>query len=228
MTPFDLIANNYDDSIVRGRIDYETLVDRISSFVKASPSTIADLASGTGNMANALHERWPEAHIVCEEPSLAMVKILQSKFPFFEVRRKSLQETEICLQELITVAFNSINYVIPRELPGVFERIRTGLKMGGIFYFDALTTESASQLLNGKQSLEKSDSRGDLAIERCLTSKKLVHIFTTKNGDVEHHTQHLVSHAQYMLFLQASHFEVLDIHQSKSHTLRTEYICKAC
>jgi len=226
MAIFEIIADYYDDNIVNGRFDHDAVVKRLSSFIEESPFFVADLASGTGNMANAVHKHWPLSRVLCEEPSVSMAKLLKKKFPIFLVRRRTLQETRIKSQDLVTIAFNSINYLKPTLLPSVFRRIRLGMNNGGIFYFDALTEESAFDMLNGKAFMEKTRKRGPLTIYSRLTLKKIFHRFSLSNGDLEEHTQYLISEKKYLKLLSSAHFDVLNV-RSLPGTLRSEFICKS-
>ncbi|MFA4890976.1 MAG: class I SAM-dependent methyltransferase [Candidatus Gracilibacteria bacterium] len=226
MTIFDIIADYYDDSILNGRFNHDDVVKRLEPFIKEAPIFITDLASGTGGMADALHRKWPLAKVICEEPSVAMIKLLKGKFPDFPVHCTTLQETQITSQDLVTVAFNSINYIEPNLLFSVFKRIHSGTRVGGVLYFDALTKESALYMLNGKPFMEKVTKRGELTVCSRLTSEILFHRFSLDNGYFEEHAQYIVSEQEYLRLLLATNFEVLHV-QSLPGTLRTEFVCKS-
>jgi len=88
MAIFDLIANDYDTSISGDRFSYMAVIQLIEPFIELEPRLISDLASVTGNMAAALKTRWPSAHILCQEPSGEMVRILKKKQDDFSVEQK--------------------------------------------------------------------------------------------------------------------------------------------
>jgi|GEM_PF-2335839 len=226
MSTFDAIANYYDDSVLNGRFNHDEVVKRLIPFVKQYPTFITDLASGTGGMAGALHKKWPSAKIVCEEPSLAMTKLLKEKFPDFSIHNKTLQETQITSQDLVTIAFNSINYIESSALSSVFKRINSGMNNGGILYFDAITKESALSMLDGKPFLEKISKRGKLTVCSRLTPEVLFHRFSIDNKVLEDHSQYLVSKQEYLELLSEAQFDVLHI-QTLLGTLRTEFVCKS-
>ena len=226
MAVFDLIADSYDESIANGRFDYATALAHLMPFIKKSPLRIADLASGTGNMAHELHKQWPLAEIICEEPSGEMIKILKRKFPYFATHQKTLQNTEIKNQDLVTIAFNAINYIKPDEAGSVFRSIRAGMSKEGLLYFDALTTESAFAVLNGEPLIKKTSSRGKLTISHRLTPELLSHRFSIGNKKVEEHTQYLVSKQGYLTTLSSTNFKTL-FAQPVPATMRTEFICEA-
>lgn len=226
MSIFDAIANYYDDSVLDGRFNHNDAVKRLAPFIKNYPAFIADLASGTGGMADAVHRKWPSAKVVCEEPSIAMIKLLREKFPDFSIRNKTLQETQITSQDLVTIAFNSINYIEPDILSLVFKRISSGMNNGGVLYFDAITKESALSLLDGKPFLEKISKRGNLTVCSRLTPEVLFHRFSLDNKVLEDHSQYLVSKQEYLKLLSVAKFEVLHV-QTLLGTLRTEFICRS-
>jgi trans-aconitate methyltransferase len=226
MPIFDAIANYYDDSVLNGRFNHDDVVKRLIPFIKQNPTFIADLASGTGGMANALHKKWPSAKVVCEEPSISMIKLLREKFPDFSIHNKTLQETQISSQDLVTIAFNSINYIEPFVLPLVFKRINSGMNNGGVLYFDAITKESALSMLGEKPFLEKISKRGKLVVHSHLTPEVLFHRFSLDNKVLEDHSQYLVSKQEYLELLSVVKFEVLHV-QTLLGTLRTEFICRS-
>jgi len=225
MSTFDAIANYYDDSVLNGRFNHDDVVKRLIPFIKQNPTFIADLASGTGGMADAVHRKWPSAKVVCEEPSVAMAKLLRKKFPDFLVHHKTLQETQITSQDLVTIAFNSINYIEPDIILSVFKRINSGMSNGGILYFDAITKESALSMLDEKPFMEKISKRGKLIVYSRLTPEVLFHRFSLDNKVLENHSQYLVSKQEYLKLLSVAKFEVLHV-QTLLGTLRTEFICR--
>jgi len=194
--------------------------------VQYDPLSIADLAAGTGKMASALHQQWPDARIVCEEPSLAMLEILQGRHPHFEVHPTSLQSPLILNQDLVTIAFNSLNYVQPQSLNEVFCALRGGMNSERILYFDVLTTESAMMMLGGNKELDKVRTRDILSVYTKLTDRLLLNLFMLPDGTTEEHVQFLVSEEAYNQLLYQNGFELL--HKSPiPNTLRTEYYCQS-
>lgn len=226
MAIFSKIAKYYDVSIVNGRFNHHDIVVRLLPFITKPPIHVADLASGTGAMANAIQLQWPNAKIICEEPSFSMIKLLKKKYSSFIVNCNTLEETKIAKQDLVTIAFNSINYVKPDLLPLVFTRIKSGLNNDGILYFDALTKESAIKILQDNSFLEKTRKSGKLKVYSRLTLDTLFHIFSVNSGKFEEHTQYLVSETKYRELLIQAGFIVLNV-LPQAGTMRTEFICKS-
>ena len=224
MTIFDLIADSYDTTISEGRFSYSDVIHLIESFVISEPRLIADLASGTGNMAYALSKRWPMAQILCQEPSSEMVAVLKKKYPTLRVEQKSLEQIDIEKQDVVTVAFNSINYLEPDVLPYVFEKIGRAISKNGIFYFDALTIESAHELLGSKEYLEKTVERGNLIIKHRLTKETLTHNFYLENGSFEEHVQYLINRNYYEELVILSGMSIL-LSCNIKNTMRTQFVC---
>jgi len=226
MKIFESLAEFYDTNVVDGRFDHDQAVQKIVPFITSSIFAISDLASGTGDMAGAAEKRWPSAKIHCEEPSPSMIAMLKKKYPHFSTKLCSLEETEILDQDLVMIAFNSINYVQPSLLLQVFKKIREGMRYDRIFYFDGMTIESAQKMLKGEEVLTRVRNRGSLKITTTLTNTQLSHVFTMENGTSEYHTQYLVSEDEYRSLLTYCKFR-LDYVDSLKESLRTIFICRS-
>ena len=224
MAVFDLIASSYDDSISGGRFSYLDVIQMIEPFMESEPRLICDLASGTGNMAAALNERWPSAHILCQEPSREMIKILKRKHQNFQVEQTNLEQTDIINQDIITVAFNSINYLQPDVIPEVLKKIKNGLSPKGIFYFDALSMEAAMNLLQANEYIEKEIKRGELTIKHKLTKVQIFHKFSLENGVSEKHIQYLLSKGECERFVEKSGMRILRFKECED-SLRMSFVC---
>lgn len=149
---FTIIAELYDKKLAGNRFDYGATVDFIASFLKKPPVIIADLASGTGLMADAILKKWNVVTIHCEEASINMITLFEKRLPHTPIFYRKLQKSDIPKQtDLVTIAFNSINYVSPDELSDVFSRIRKRMSPNGILYIDTLLKSLARNRLNGKK-----------------------------------------------------------------------------
>ena len=202
------------------------VVSKLSQIIESPIYRIADLAAGTGAMAKALASQWPDAQIYCEEPSTAMIAILKMNMPYTQILKTDLQNTEITDQDLVTIAFNSINYVQPNELNKVFQRIRMGMKDSSILYFDALTVENAKLLLENRTSIEKTTQRPNIEVIQKLTHNTLSHKFLQNGSIIEEHIQYLVELQDYLSVLSESGFHIIETN-NKNRSLRCELYCKA-
>lgn len=223
MKPFSITAPHYDDLMPLARFDHDAVANYIAGFMRIPPERIADLATGTGKMAAALHGKFPDAHIYCEDISEEMLNVLKSKYPSFEARQNSLTETEMPMPDLATIAFNSINYLSPAEIQAAIQAIRARLKATSIFYLDTLFQEEVMQRLAGSESLTREWGNEKVKATVTYTRDRIRYLYQCIGGGTEDHTQYLLQRQDFKTLLEP-HFHVIDERQMDS--LRTQFILK--
>ncbi len=136
---YDHLAKVYDLEWGKYSIQFLKFIDFACDKFHYSPSSVLDLACGTGNLAIALQERGLDA--VGIDLSPAMIQIAQEKqtpVVFLEDNMTSfeLQRTF----DLVTCAFDSLNYLLDlNQVIAMFHQVQKHLSPDGMFLFDINT-----------------------------------------------------------------------------------------
>lgn len=107
------------------------------------PETVVDLASGTGDVARLIADRWPEARIIATDPNAAMLAeakkravAAQKQYPQWskiewELGRAETLQLESDSVDLVTIAFGFRN-VPPADRPRALAEAMRVLRPGGV------------------------------------------------------------------------------------------------
>jgi SAM-dependent methyltransferase len=144
-------------------VDYEAWTERLlKEAVRHGPQprTIADLACGTGGIANALAGRGYE--VVGIDLSQPMLSIAQDKAHEAHLKVRYLLQDIASFQlhrpvDMITMINDGINYLTTREaLKGVFESMAAALPPGGLALLEFSTPYKLEHVL-GNRTIAESD-----------------------------------------------------------------------
>ncbi len=172
---YSSFAQYYDEymSHVSYEMWVENILDIYNKTCHRSPESILELACGTANVSRLLMKR--ELKVEASDISEQMLKMAYSKkhTPYlFNANMVDKLESE--KYDLILNLFDSINYLNDHsQLTKLFDRIRIGLKAGGVFIFDISTLKNCEDNFDGFVNIE--DKKDMYFIHHCeLNRKKMV------------------------------------------------------
>lgn len=160
--PYVSFAEVYDQ--VMADVPYGMWMDYIASVwsrFSFSPTSVLDLACGTGNMSLLLAQKGLQVTGV--DGSATMLEIARKKFSdeglyadFAEADMRSFN-----LKEPVDAAicvFDSLNYLIePEDVKAAFRCVHRALKLGGMFVFDVNTPQRLAMIRKEVHLFEGSD-----------------------------------------------------------------------
>lgn len=161
--PYGQLAEIYD--YVMRHVDYENWADYIESVFtryKVTPSTILELACGTGNMATILSTRGYQVSGI--DRSAGMVSIAQQKvqdghitatFQQGDMVDPPIHENTF---DAILCLYDSVNYLMDVEaLRQMLDRVFTSLRPDGILIFDTCTELNSRRFFYNEVDQESTD-----------------------------------------------------------------------
>lgn len=123
--------------------------------------TVLELACGTGSAAIALANRGYDVTAV--DRSEAMLAIARDKARRWGADIRFLEQDLLELEaggpfDAATCFYDSVNYfLVPEDLQKAFERIRSHLKPGGLFLFDAITEHAVANTWGNETEIRIED-----------------------------------------------------------------------
>jgi len=160
MRPYFSLAGAYDSLTTDVRYEgfadfYESLFSRYGR----EPSTILDLACGTGTLTAILAQRGYE--MIGVDASPEMLSVSFEKTMDCEIRPLLLCQRmeELDLYGTVDAAVCSLdgfNYLKPELLPEVFRRLKLFVEPGGLLIFDILTPEALREM-DGQVCVDEND-----------------------------------------------------------------------
>jgi len=141
---FSRAAAGYDRAAVLQKEVAARLVERLD-FIKLSPERIYDLGSGTGRVAAALGERYPEAEVVALDFALPMLEL---------ARERCRGVATVCGDvEALPLADHSAELILSNltlqwcgDLEGTFREFLRVLRPGGLLMFTTFGPDTLGEL----------------------------------------------------------------------------------
>ena len=160
MSSYVSLAKFYDN--LTTDVPYGTFADFYEQIFKRfglKPSTILDLACGTGTLTRILCERGYD--MIASDGSPEMLTAAMDKFSDLDkmplLLCQSMDELDLYgTVDAIICSLDGINYVPKDILPEVFRRIMLFLEPGGVFIFDINTPEKLLGL-DGEMFIDETD-----------------------------------------------------------------------
>jgi demethylmenaquinone methyltransferase/2-methoxy-6-polyprenyl-1,4-benzoquinol methylase len=120
----------------RDRIWRKTMLDTAAAALGKNPDNILDLATGTGDVARMLADRWPDASVIGTDPTRAMLdeavkNSLQGNITWEEGIAEAIQLPDFS-QDLVTIAFGFRN-VAEKNREACVKEVARVLRPGGVF-----------------------------------------------------------------------------------------------
>jgi ubiquinone/menaquinone biosynthesis C-methylase UbiE len=143
---FNEIANHYDE--LMGGVPYRLWVEYMENLLKrigCKPRTVLDVACGTGNVSELLHDKGYQ--VVGVDIAADMIEVARSKKSGVEYLVQDMAEMDLEGRrfDLALSLFDSLNYItdIARLAEGI-RRVGEHLVDGGVFIFDVNTEYALS------------------------------------------------------------------------------------
>jgi tRNA (cmo5U34)-methyltransferase len=137
---FDKLADHYDTVIKKRIPQYGKFTEVIFSLLPYPPDShieVLDLGIGTGNVAQQLLEKYPNAKLVGVDVSPKMLQQASLKLALFKTRIKVVQGDLAALPQMgsfdLVYSILAIHHLSDEEKQTLFKKIFTQLKPGGIF-----------------------------------------------------------------------------------------------
>lgn len=125
---FDAAAAKYDEAAAIQEKIAVYLVEW-SAAAMARPVSALDVGSGTGLVAAALHERWPDAAITAMDSSVSMLREARRKFPQLSILQGDAQTAAI--DQKFDAIFSSMALHWLPDPAGALRKWQGWLKPGG-------------------------------------------------------------------------------------------------
>lgn len=145
---FSEVAPKYEflNAVMTGGMDKRWRTAMLSvceSALGRKPEAVLDLATGTGDVARMMADRWPQARVIGTDPTPAMLNVARAKASFKQATRAQRQviwqegvaeriDADDASLDLITIAFGFRNVAEPLRQRATEEAFRV-LKPGGVF-----------------------------------------------------------------------------------------------
>ena len=161
MSSYESLAMSYDG--LTEDIAYELTLQFIEAIAKdkgKSPSTVLDLACGTGSLSLLLAEGGYK--VLGADMSQDMLMVAYDKCLDLDNRPQficqSMQELELPQPvDMVVCALDSINYLDkPEDCKETFKRVFENLQSGGLFIFD-INSQTKLRGLDGQVFLDEND-----------------------------------------------------------------------
>jgi SAM-dependent methyltransferase len=229
---FTEVAEVYDSLMAVVPYDHwVNYLERIWERFDCSPTTVLDLACGTGNVTLELERRGYRATGV--DNSEGMIRQAQAKparqarFTLQDARSLHLPETfDACVS-----LFDSLNYILaPEELGAAFRGVCRHLNPGGIFIFDVNTVRALERGMFTQEGTGADDSlryvwrsEYDPGTRLCRIAMRFQ--VQTPSGTREFHETHVQRGyplAEIRALLEQAGLEVLSVYEGYGFRSATE------
>lgn len=233
--PYSQLAEIYD--YVMRHVDYPFWADYVQSIFAqhhAAPTTILELACGTGTLALILAERGYQVTGV--DRSSAMVDVARKKAARTQRAVAFVQADMTTLPvegqfDAILCLYDSINYLLDlNTMQRTLEGVRPRLRPGGLFVFDACTEVNSRRHFNHHTEKEATSRFSYLRRSEYRVHDRIqvneFWLLLKRNGRFDEyyecHEQRIYPIAQIIETVHAAGFEVLGAFDGFSFTLATE------
>ncbi|MFA4852107.1 MAG: class I SAM-dependent methyltransferase [Bacteroidales bacterium] len=139
MKPYEKLAFLYQSHWGKFSLGYLNLLKHIFTKFKFYPSTILDIACGTGDLIAKLHK--DGFQVIGTDISTEMIKVAKTKNPSLKLAVKDMSKLKLNKTfDLIICAFDSLNYLKnEKQIDSTFSKVHKHLNKSGFFVFDVNT-----------------------------------------------------------------------------------------
>jgi len=144
---FDRAAQSYDEHAVLQREVCQRLLDRLD-YTTIEPKVIVDLATGTGQGAEALSQRYKKARVLPMDISEAMLKQARSRGRWLRpLHPVAADMTALPIADgSVDLLFSSLGMQWVDDLDRVFREVRRVLSANGLFLFTTFGPDTLKEL----------------------------------------------------------------------------------
>jgi len=149
---FERCAPGYDAAAALAREVASRMIERLD-LVRMQPARALDLGSGTGGVARALLQRYPQAQVIALDFSLSMLRAGRPGRPSWAAWRARAPQLLCAAMERVPLADSSCDMVCsnlaiewsaaPEQL---LREVRRVLRRGGLFMFSTLGPDTLREL----------------------------------------------------------------------------------
>ncbi len=233
-TQFGDVAPHYD--LLMEGVPYAAWIlylRQLLSVWKTTPRTVLDLACGTGNVTELLHEEGYDVvgvdiaeGMIAQARDKAKEKGLLIPYYIQDAAELNLEKRRF---DLCVSLFDSLNYILePKRLQMAFERVYAHLNKGGLFIFDLNTDFALQNQFFDQDNISSSEplkydwrSTYYPKTNRCKIDMQFA--YAMESGEVvqfkEVHWQYAYSTEQIVEMLTSAGFSLYETYQA--YTLRS-------
>lgn len=210
MKPYERLAKVYNEDWGKFSTSYLRLIRHLSDTFNFYPSSVLDVACGTGKLAAELYKLGYE---VCGiDMSKDMIDIAKSNYPRVQFHVADMTNFNINRTfDLITCTFDSINYLTEDgQVLKALSNIHSHLSNTGYFIFDINTPALYEQIHFGAIDREFNGIEFKQLLEYDSAKGIGTTIFDFENGEREVHIQKAYSAEDMDNFLARSSFQIIE------------------
>lgn len=214
MKPYEKLAFLYEKDWGKFSLGYLDLLNNIFKSLNFVPSTILDIACGTGDLILELHKRGYK--VVGADISPEMIKISKTKNPNLEFIVSDMSELNLGKTfDLVVCPFDSLNYLLSDEkIDATFSKVYEHLNTDGFFVFDINTPNLYVKKHHG--TIDR-DVEG-IKFKQILkydTEKKLAYtVFEFDNAETEEHIQRAHTKDEIIKKLIFHHYNIVGAYKN--------------
>ena len=125
-------AKQYDD-FIRKLVPIYDDVNNILPELITAPKKVLDIGSGTGNTAQVIQKKFPDADIICVDPTEGMLEIAKTKVTgrFICSDVENLEIDDTCCAVTSIMVMHNVQSVEKRQ--EAYNKIYSCLKSGGVY-----------------------------------------------------------------------------------------------
>jgi len=214
MKPYEKLAFLYEKDWGKFSLGYLDLLDHIFKSLNFIPSTILDIACGTGDLVLELHKRGYK--VVGTDISPEMIKISKTKNPRVEFIVSDMSELSLNKTfDLVICPFDSLNYLLSdKKVDATFSKVYEHLNRGGFFVFDINTPNLYEKKHHGiiDRDIEGIKFKQILKYD---SEKKLAYtVFEFNDAETEEHIQRAYKKDEIIKKLIIHRYSIVGAYQS--------------
>lgn len=210
MKPYERIAFMYDKDWGKFSSKYTNLISYVNESQRYNPSTILDIACGTGRLLGELHA----SGYTCTGLDLSedMINIARSNNPDIEFVISNMCSFSLNRRfDIITCAFDSLNYLLtPLQVSVALNNINCHLNNEGYFIFDVNTPTLYEDRHFGVIDREFNGLKYRQVLEYDKVQRIGKTVFDFGNGESEEHLQKAYTNEDMEVFLNESGFRIVN------------------
>lgn len=229
--PYSRLAEIYDH--VMRHVDYvhwSSYIESLFERHQATPTTLLDLACGTGSLAIELHRRGYDVAGAdgCNEMlEVARQKVAKLEYPISFHHRNLLDLHDLPTFDVVLCLYDSINYMMNLEdMAKAFDMMHAVVKPGGLVVFDVCTESNSIQHFNDMKEEDAGDGftyvRHSYFKAGIQYNKFDIHFEIDDTWAQEVHQQRIYPLADVEAVLENSSFEVEGAYNGFGYSKPTE------
>jgi malonyl-CoA O-methyltransferase len=149
---FGRAAGGYETVAALQREVASRLLEQLDAVGKSEPARVLDLGCGPGGAVQAIHRRWPKAHVLAVDFALPMLRQIGVRKEWWRPTRRTLQP--VCadvaalpfVDDSADLVFSSLCLQWVADLPPVLAGFRRVLRPGGLLLISTFGPDTLGEL----------------------------------------------------------------------------------